>query len=94
LGFTIYKQLAPLLETVMKGITEMVRDNKKIHFQYYVEGVLWYKTECGFLFPVPVNDLGLAVSMNEDKAIVYMRWIRKHLEMLSKAKKDQGVATQ
>lgn len=58
-------------------------------FSFFREGELWYKTEDGFTFPVPVNDVGSAVMMNSDKAILFMRWIRKHMEMLDKAKVEQ-----
>jgi hypothetical protein len=63
-------------------IREMVQD-KKVRFQYYREGELWYATEDGFKFPVPTSDVGTAVFNAEEKAIMFMRWIRKHLEMVS-----------
>lgn len=67
----------------------MVKDNKKVHFQYYRTGELWYKTEDGFEFPVPIHDTGDACFLVEDKAILFMRYIRKHMESISKAKEDQ-----
>lgn len=33
-----------------------------------------------YQFPVPLEDVGTATLLNEDKAILYMRWIRKSLE--------------
>lgn len=33
-----------------------------------------------FQFPVPLNDIGTATLKSEDKAIYFMRWIRRHLE--------------
>ena len=59
----------------MKSILEMVK-NKKVNFNFYRSGELWYKTEDGFDFPVPINDTGNAVFKNEDKAILFMRYIR------------------
>lgn len=53
-----------------------------VRFQYYRDGELWYKTESGFLFPVPVSDTGNAVFKNEDRGILFMRWIRKYTERL------------
>lgn len=61
------------------SLKEMVK-NKVVKFQYYKEGELWYITECGFLFPVPIDDVGTASMNVSDKAILFMRWIRKHLE--------------
>lgn len=65
----------------MKNIKDMVKD-KKVHFLYYRENELWYSTECDFRFPVPISDVGTAYMKNEDKAIFYMRWIRKHIEYI------------
>ena len=67
------------------NIKDMVKD-KKVKFLYYRENELWYTTECGFEFPVPIDDVGTASMNSEDKAILFMRWIRKHVEMLEQAK--------
>lgn len=69
-------------------IKEMVRDHKKVRFSFYREKELWYTTEDGFEFPVPIEDVGNATFLAEDRAILFMRYIRKHLEMLDKAKKE------
>jgi len=60
------------------NIKEMVKD-KRVKFDFYRAGELWYVTECGFRFPVPASDTGDAVFKAEDKAILFMRWIRKHI---------------
>ena len=70
------------------NLKEMVTDNKKVHFQFYREGELWYRTETGFDFPVPINDIGGAVFLAEDKALLFMRYIRKHIAYLENAKAD------
>lgn len=72
------------------NLKEMVIDNKKVMFQFYRSGELWYKTETGFEFPVPISDIGDSVFLNEDKALLFMRYIRKHIAYLEKAKQDQG----
>lgn len=72
------------------SIKDMVKD-KKVYFQFYRSGELWYVTECGFVFPVPTDDVGNAVLQNEDKAIMFMRYIRKHLESIAKAKEMETV---
>lgn len=66
----------------MLSIKEMVKDNKKVHFMFYRQKELWYKTEDGFEFPVPIDDAGDGVFLNEDKAMLFMRYIRIHLNML------------
>lgn len=63
-------------------IKEMVRNNKKVTFIFYRQKELWYKTECGFEFPVPIDDTGNGVFLNEDKAMMFMRYIRKQLEAI------------
>ena len=66
----------------MLTIKEMVSGGKKVKFQFYRAKELWYVTEDGFEFPVPVADCGDGVFLNEDKAILFMRYIRKHLESI------------
>jgi len=68
----------------MSQLSEIIGDrNKKVHFKFYKDGDLWYSTEEGFEFPVPISDMGNATFMAEDKAILFMRWIRKHLGMIT-----------
>jgi hypothetical protein len=62
------------------SIKDMVKD-KNVEFQYYRDGDLWYKTECGFLFPVPLSDTKGATFQRDEKAILLMRYIRKHIEL-------------
>jgi len=66
----------------MTDLKDMVKDGKKVTFQYYKDGQLFYQTECGFEFPVPVSDIGNATFLAEDKAMLFMRYIRKHLKAL------------
>ena len=35
-----------------------------------------------FEFPVPISDIGTATFLAEDKALLFMRYIRKHLDLL------------
>lgn len=68
------------------NIKDMVRDNKKVKFTHYHQSDLWYVTECGFEFPVPISDCGVAKFLAEDKAMLFMRYIRKHIELLNSEK--------
>ena len=68
------------------NILKMVKDNKQVNFLFYRDSNLWYKTEDGFLFPVPIEDIGNATFLAQDKAILFMRYIRKHLDDLSSGK--------
>ena len=69
-------------------LLEMVKD-KSVHFSFYCEDTLWYKTDDGFEFPVPVSDIGNATFIAKDKATLFMRWIRKHKEFIDKAREEQ-----
>lgn len=74
----------------MSVIKDMVK-GKKVQFKYYVENELWYSTECVFEFPVPTSDTGKGCFNSEDKAILFMRWIRKHLDFVETAKNRQKI---
>lgn len=67
------------------NIKQMVKD-KNVVFDFYRDGELWYKTEDGFSFPVPTNDVGKGIMKSVDKAIYYMRWIRKHLNSIEEGR--------
>jgi len=64
-------------------LIDLVKD-QQVNFQYYRDNELWYKTTNGFLFPVPVSDIGNATFMRDDKALLFMRYIRKYKEELEK----------
>ncbi len=57
-------------------------------FSYYRDGELWYETHDGFKFPVPIKDTGTASFNAEEKGILMMRYIRKHIESLEKARNE------
>jgi hypothetical protein len=76
----------------MLNIKDMVKDNKQVTFVHFKEGELWYRTDDGFEFPVPVADVGNATMLAKDKALLFMRYIRKHLDMLNEARSEAGAA--
>lgn len=58
----------------------------EVTFQYYRAGNMYYKTETtNLVFPVPLDDIGNATLNSTDKGMLFMRYIRKHLEALNKA---------
>jgi hypothetical protein len=67
-----------------KSIGELVKD-KSVSFQFYRQGHLHYVTDDGFEFTVPMEETGDATFPNRDKAIFFMRWIRKQLDLLEKS---------
>lgn len=72
------------------NIKDMVKD-KKVKFVRFQNNELWYTTECGFEFPIPPVDTNGATFVAEDKAILFMRWIKKHVDSINTAKADQMV---
>ncbi len=67
------------------NIKELVQ-NKTVSFVRYQNKELWYVTESGFEFPVPISDTGEAAFMASDKAMLFMRWIRKHFDLIESSK--------
>lgn len=67
----------------MNTLKDMVSGNKQVTFVRYYDGDLWYKTECEFHFPVPVSDIGTAEFLAQDKAMLFMRYIRKHMSAIT-----------
>jgi hypothetical protein len=57
----------------------------KVRFEFYRDGQLFYRTESGLLFPVPIEDIGNATFLAEDKGILFMRYIRKFLTVCDAA---------
>ena len=60
-------------------LKEIVKDNR-VNFSHYRAGHLYYQVVVDgnkYCFPVPLTDIGDATFLNEDKAIVMMRYVRK-----------------
>ena len=70
------------------NIKDIVK-NQNARFVFYRDRALFYETDNGFQFPVPIDDAGSATLNNEEKAILLMRYIRKHLENTKHAKQAQ-----
>jgi hypothetical protein len=66
-------------------VSECVGPDKKVKFVQYFDDNLYYVCENGFEFPVPISDTGTARFLSEDKSMFFMRWIRKHLELIKDA---------
>lgn len=80
----------------MYNLKEMVKDGKdgkKVNFKFYKLNELWYETETGFQFPVPISDTGDGVFLAQDKVSFFMRYIRKHIKMLEDAQKEHDRPT-
>lgn len=75
-------------------LKELVQKGNQVKFTKYFDGNLWYEvcywkdsdaSRHFFEFPVPISDIGNATFLAVDNALLFMRYIRKHIEMLTKA---------
>jgi hypothetical protein len=65
-------------------IKEIVKDNE-VRFSRYRQGVAYYSVRVpsegvDYTFPVPLSDVGEATLFATDKALIFMRYIRKAIE--------------
>jgi hypothetical protein len=65
------------------NITDIVKNNT-VCFVQYRQGVAFYGVDVPasgcYLFPVPLDDIGDATLELEDKAIFFMRYIRRAID--------------
>ena len=66
----------------------------RVRFAFYRDQALWYQTDDGWQFPVPITDTdnaqgGSATFLAEDKGITFMRWIRKHIDLEAAQRAEQ-----
>lgn len=61
---------------------EIIKNGKISRFISYRDGHFIYKTDSGFEFSIPMEDLGKATLLAEEKTILLMRYIRKQVELL------------
>lgn len=75
-----------MIDPTKISITDLVRGEQKVRFLYYKDKEFWYQHDNGFTFPVPFSDVDDAASkatlLAEDKAMFFMRWMRKYLTIL------------
>jgi hypothetical protein len=74
-------------EKLMTSLKDRVCGDKQVTFVRYRDGELWYVTEDGFEFPVPVADIGNATFLARDKALLFMRYMRHHMDTIAQAKR-------
>ena len=69
---------------------DKLRDHVKgnVSFNYYRDDSLWYLTDSGFKFPVPIEDIGNSTFLAKDRALLFMRYIRKHMAVIKEARNE------
>lgn len=73
---------------IVPTLKSQIEGDKKVYFCKFENNTLWYRTEIGLEFPIEGDDLKGATFLPEDRAILYMRWIRKRIDVLNKAQKE------
>jgi hypothetical protein len=71
---------------IIPNLKDEIINGKKVRFKFYRSQNLYYETESGFLFPVPLSDIGDATFLAEDRAILFMRYIRKQIDDIKSEK--------
>jgi len=66
----------------MNDIKTMVGNGKKVYFVSYKNENFIYRTECGFEFFVPLSETVGGEFLAEDRAMFFMRHIRKHMKFI------------
>ncbi len=64
------------------NIKDIIKDNT-VEFVYLKKGIAYYSIKFenkNYLFPVDLEDLGDGTLYNSDRAIYFMRYIRKALD--------------
>lgn len=66
------------------NIKDIIKNNH-VRFLRYRHGVMYYSVSVAgkpneFMFPVPLSDVGSATLDAQDKAIIFMRFIRKAID--------------
>ena len=57
-----------------------------VKFLYYRDMELWYEVHGGpthLRYPVPIGDLGTAMTFAQEKAIVHMSYIRRQINLIN-----------
>jgi hypothetical protein len=68
--------------TYWPTVSEVVKDNR-VRFEFYRSGFFYYSVvipKHHYEFSIPIEDVGNATLPDYDKAITFMRWIRKAIE--------------
>ncbi|MEM7401423.1 MAG: hypothetical protein AAF304_05675 [Pseudomonadota bacterium] len=63
-------------------LEKILQDNENVRFMFFLSGKLWYRTDSGFKFPVPIKGSGQSVFLNEDRVNRFYPYIKAHAQKL------------
>lgn len=67
----------------MPTVSDLIKNGSRVRFSFFRAGMFYYIIVVPnhmYEFPVPIDDIGNATLHDYDKAITFMRWIRKSIE--------------
>lgn len=59
---------------VMKPFIDIVKEGAT--FSHYREGHLYYVTDSGFVFAVPVAEVGNGTCCTKEKTMTFLKWVK------------------
>lgn len=69
----------------MLSLKDLIAGGKVAKFKQYRKGVLYYELEGGFVFEIPVVEVGDAHLAAEEKASLFMKWIKRAVDACNTA---------
>ena len=75
--------MKPYIDPRTVKLIDLVKNNKKVRFLFYRDCTFYYEQEDGFVFPISLEEAnaGRATFLAEDKAIYFMRWMKRYIEL-------------
>lgn len=67
----------------MFTLKDLIRDGKTAKFKQYRLGNLYYETQEGFVFAIPLQELGESTLLAEERCASLMKWIKRALEEIN-----------
>ena len=70
------------IKHILPSIKEIIKDNV-VKFSHLRAQVAYYNVKVldkTYVFPVPLEDIGVSTLLAQDKAITFMRWIRRSID--------------
>lgn len=64
----------------MTRLVDLVGNNQQVRFLCADATHLWYATDTDFVVPVPRDDVGDATFAARDKALLFMRYVRRQID--------------
>lgn len=64
----------------MFNLKDLIKDGKTAKFKQFRLNTLYYETQEGFVFAIPIHELGESTLLAEERCASLMKWIKRALE--------------